>query len=88
MKTLISASALALFLSLGAAWAQTSQTPDIESPATIETGLFWDLVDKNGKAKIYDAACCKVCRKGKACGNSCINKSYNCHKGVGCACNG
>lgn len=36
----------------------------------------------------FDAACCKVCRKGKACGNSCINRSYTCHKGKGCACNG
>lgn len=30
--------------------------------------------------------CCKVCNKGKACGNSCISRSYNCHKGRGCAC--
>lgn len=30
--------------------------------------------------------CCKVCRKGKACGNTCIRADYNCHKGVGCAC--
>ena len=32
--------------------------------------------------------CCKICRKGKACGDTCINKSYNCTKGPGCACNG
>jgi endonuclease YncB( thermonuclease family) len=31
--------------------------------------------------------CCKVCSGGKACGNSCISRSYNCHKGRGCACN-
>jgi hypothetical protein len=31
--------------------------------------------------------CCKVCSTGKACGNSCINVNYNCHKGRGCACN-
>ncbi len=30
--------------------------------------------------------CCKVCRKGKACGNSCIRASYTCRKGQGCAC--
>lgn len=30
--------------------------------------------------------CCKICDEGKACGNSCIRRSYNCHKGVGCAC--
>ena len=30
--------------------------------------------------------CCKVCRKGKPCGNSCISKAKSCHKPVGCAC--
>jgi len=30
--------------------------------------------------------CCKVCSKGKACGNSCIRADFNCHKGQGCAC--
>ena len=33
-------------------------------------------------------ACCKICTKGKACGNSCIQKSKTCHKGKGCACDG
>ena len=32
------------------------------------------------------AQCCKICRKGKACGNSCIKKSYTCNKPPGCAC--
>jgi len=31
-------------------------------------------------------SCCKVCDSGKACGNSCISRRYNCHKGRGCAC--
>lgn len=30
--------------------------------------------------------CCRVCSKGKACGNSCISRSFTCHKGHGCAC--
>ena len=34
------------------------------------------------------SACCKICTKGKACGNSCIQKSKTCHKGRGCACDG
>jgi len=33
-------------------------------------------------------SCCKTCRKGKACGDSCISKTKSCHKGSGCACNG
>lgn len=32
--------------------------------------------------------CCKVCRDGKACGDSCISKTDSCTKGPGCACNG
>ena len=30
--------------------------------------------------------CCKICRKGKACGNSCIRRTYTCRKQPGCAC--
>lgn len=33
-------------------------------------------------------SCCKICRKGKACGNTCISRNYTCHKDAGCACNG
>jgi len=32
--------------------------------------------------------CCRICKKGKACGDSCINKNYTCTKPPGCACNG
>ena len=32
--------------------------------------------------------CCKICRKGKACGDSCIARNKTCRKGPGCACNG
>lgn len=31
-------------------------------------------------------SCCKYCSAGKACGDSCISRSYTCHKGPGCAC--
>jgi competence protein ComEC len=31
-------------------------------------------------------ACCKICTVGKACGNSCISRSYICHQPPGCAC--
>lgn len=33
-------------------------------------------------------ACCKVCKKGKACGDSCIARDKACSKPKGCACNG
>lgn len=37
---------------------------------------------------IVVAQCCKICRKGKACGNSCISRGYTCRKPPGCACDG
>lgn len=32
--------------------------------------------------------CCKICRKSKACGDSCISREKTCRKGPGCACDG
>jgi competence protein ComEC len=31
-------------------------------------------------------ACCRTCTTGKACGNSCINRAYQCRQPPGCAC--
>ena len=39
-------------------------------------------------AEAQPQSCCKICRKGKACGDSCISRSYTCHVGSGCACDG
>ena len=30
--------------------------------------------------------CCKVCKKGKPCGDTCIEKDDECHVPPGCAC--
>lgn len=35
-----------------------------------------------------ERVCCKICSTGKACGDSCISRSKQCHKGPGCACEG
>lgn len=32
------------------------------------------------------AGCCRVCSRGKACGDSCISRSSTCRKSPGCAC--
>ena len=34
-----------------------------------------------------NSSCCKICRKGKACGDACVSKKYTCHQPKGCACN-
>jgi beta-lactamase superfamily II metal-dependent hydrolase len=31
-------------------------------------------------------SCCRICTRGKACGNTCISRSYECHTPPGCAC--
>lgn len=36
----------------------------------------------------FAVACCKVCKAGKACGDSCIAREKTCHKSKGCACDG
>jgi endonuclease YncB( thermonuclease family) len=33
-------------------------------------------------------SCCKICKKGKACGDSCIQQAFSCTKSKGCACDG
>lgn len=30
--------------------------------------------------------CCKICTKGKACGDTCIAANKKCHQPKGCAC--
>jgi hypothetical protein len=32
--------------------------------------------------------CCKICKTGKPCGDTCIASSDQCTKGAGCACSG
>ena len=49
----------------------------------------WQSVrDRIMGAEVLDASCCKVCSKGKACGDSCISRDKTCRKGQGCACDG
>jgi hypothetical protein len=45
-----------------------------------------EAVGDPAQACVPRAECCKVCSRGKACGNSCINRDYQCHQGRGCAC--
>ena len=50
--------------------------------------IFSTLEKDNTKSPEINAACCKICKKGKACGDSCISKKYVCTKPKGCACDG
>jgi micrococcal nuclease len=55
-------------------------------------GLWGEPADSSGVESGLEAPagtcvpsdqCCKVCRKGQACGKSCISRGYNCRKGRG-----
>jgi competence protein ComEC len=39
-----------------------------------------------GAAPRGERTCCRVCTTGKACGNSCISRAYQCRQPPGCAC--
>ncbi|SFI64346.1 hypothetical protein [Celeribacter neptunius] len=92
MKPVFLALSLSLSLALPAALAADG-TPIGRAPAAVPTDRSTDLWQalvstSNGDTRLYLAACCKVCKKGKACGDSCISRSYTCHKAPGCACDG
>jgi hypothetical protein len=40
------------------------------------------------QARATSGQCCKICHKGKACGDTCISRQDVCHVGPGCACDG
>ena len=40
----------------------------------------------NGISPPTGSSCCRICTIGKACGGSCISKTYICRVGDGCAC--
>ena len=42
----------------------------------------------DGHRKAIAQACCKICRQGKACGDTCISRDKVCRVGPGCACDG
>lgn len=43
---------------------------------------------KKSESNTINQYCCKVCTKGKACGDTCISRSKSCYVGAGCACDG
>lgn len=59
---------------------QTNSAPYLDQQITL---VPWDLEQS---FPAIETACCKVCSKGKACGDSCISRKKTCHKPPGCAC--
>ena len=90
--------AIILVLTLCFAGAVSAEQPAVDSETWItqaelqvseesaECGLVFDTLPT--ELALAQGGCCKVCRKGKACGNTCISRSYTCHQPSGCACDG
>lgn len=68
----------------GCSDARTTATSALRLPPT---PVYQNWTGGDGSSR-SSSGCCKICTTGKACGDSCISRSYTCHKGPGCACDG
>jgi hypothetical protein len=59
---------------------------DVDQILAISRGSAAHSLQDQGH--IASQQCCKICRRGKACGNTCISRQDTCHVGQGCACDG
>jgi hypothetical protein len=87
IRVFLSAAILAAF-----SWSPVSAVelaPSYDTLAAVAQAVGLEAeVYEQSVPEVQQVACCKICSKGKACGDSCISRSYNCTKGPGCACNG
>lgn len=67
----------------------------LTTPSLAEHPPVVDSAPPIGSSPLFDVApapapeeCCKVCHKGKACGDTCIARDKICRAGPGCACDG
>lgn len=75
-----------LLIAGGAIAAAAAPAP---APSSNPPAGWAEIIERLGLGQpIQAAGCCKTCRAGKACGDSCISASKSCSKGKGCACNG
>ena len=71
----------------GAVHLKTVLVKNIAYLAAVTACLAFGPTNVGQSQPVQTEACCKICKKGKACGDSCINRDYNCTKPPGCACN-
>lgn len=68
-----------------------SSMPLIHAQALEDFDRISRIVDENyWKSSAHQTekpyVCCKVCKTGKTCGDTCITRADTCHVGLGCAC--
>lgn len=84
---MFSLAVFSLFMFTHATMATELGNPSVYKVPYIEL-LLEQTAAPQSQAHAFSASCCKTCRKGKACGNSCISKKKRCTRGAGCACDG
>lgn len=70
-----------------AALLSASAAPALAPPPSPAAGNAWARILQS-LPQPQHASCCRICRRGYACGNSCISRDRRCHQPTGCACNG
>lgn len=98
MKKILMVLSLALTFALTAVQAEETHQLDTlqidQIVAQLDAEECAELSDDELETQLEDGSpvaqsgCCRVCKKGKACGDSCIARDKTCRKGRGCACNG
>lgn len=66
------------------AQAEETSRPRTEINQSVQNQLPWRSLE----SLIVTSSCCRICTRGKACGNSCIARDRQCHQPPGCACDG
>lgn len=85
MKSLTVVFALCAVLS-GSVGADQEVTPRELAQESIHQLL--ERTERGGLQDHLSQSCCKICRAGQACGDSCISRDKTCRVGPGCACDG
>ncbi len=74
-RTIMQRRRFRLFLPLAACLALGASVPNLAACS-------------DGGGPTGGSGCCRVCRTGKPCGDSCIARDKTCNKAGGCACSG
>lgn len=87
-RTIIALATCLLTLSTTAAdVSQPTHSVDLaQIVATADRSNPFDRFEPVQRADALLGRCCKVCTKGKPCGDTCIAQDKTCHVGPGCAC--
>ena len=72
------------FLIIALLSCSSPKTPAVYRPSYVPAPI---LTSEDADPCIPRDACCKICVKGQACGDSCIATNRQCTSRGGCACN-